>query len=193
MKKLVIGVTGSIAAVKIPALLTLLRGKLDVTIAMTDSAREFVGPQAFLALTGNPVITTIWEPAYSKPKHIDLADELDALLIAPATANIIGKMANGVADDPVSTLAISVLPNEKPVIVAPAMNTRMWKHPATQHNVETLRSWGIHIVDPAEGDLACGWQGVGRLAEPDAIAEAVLRIVGEGTKRKNAASQPRRK
>lgn len=185
MKKLVIGVTGSIAAFKVCNLLTLLRGKADVTVAMTAAAQQFVGPQTFLALTGNAVVTTLWEPSSLKPLHIDLADELDALLIAPATADIIAKMANGIADDVVSTLAVSVLPNEKPVLVAPAMNTRMWKHPATQRNVDTLREWGVHIIEPDDGDLACGWKGAGRLAEPEGIAQAVLKVLS--AKRKGAS------
>lgn len=178
LPKLVIAVTGSIAAWKVCPLLTLLRGRVDVTVAMTANAQQFIGPQTFLALTGNPVVTDLWEPTHSKPKHIDLADELDALLIAPATANALGKLVGGIGDDAVSTLAISVLPSEKPVIVAPAMNTRMWQHPATQRNLTTLREWGIHFVEPGTGDLACGWQGVGRLAEPPQIAAAVERVMG---------------
>jgi len=174
MKHLVLCVTGSIAAWKAAALLTHLRGRVEVTVAMTESAQQFVGAQTFLALTGNPVVTDLWEPTHTKPKHIDLADRLDALLIAPATANAIAKLANGIADDAVSTLAISVLPSEKPVLVAPAMNTRMWQHPATQRNLTSLREWGIQIIEPGIGDLACGWQGVGRLAEPEQLAAAVL-------------------
>ncbi len=178
MKHLVLCVTGSIAAWKSAALLTLLRGKLDVTVAMTESATQFVGPQTFLALTGNPVVTTLWEPTHAKPKHIDLADRLDGLLIAPATANALAKFANGIADDAVSTLAISVLPHEVPVMVAPAMNTLMWHHPSTKRNLATLRDWGVIVIEPGEGDLACGWTGIGRLAEPDQIAKAVLERMG---------------
>lgn len=178
MKHLVLCVTGSIAAWKAAALLTHLRGKVEVTVAMTAAAQEFVGAQTFLALTGNPVITTLWEPTNTKPKHIDLADRLDALLIAPATANALGKLVAGIADDAVSTLAVSVLPSEKPVLVAPAMNTRMWQHPSTRRNIETLREWGVQVIEPGDGELACGWNGVGRLAEPDVIAAAVLRAMG---------------
>jgi len=180
MKKLVIGITGSIAAYKIANLLTLLRGKVDAHIAMTESATHFIGAQTFLALTGNPVITSLWEPTFAKPKHIDLADEMDAFLLAPATANSIGKLANGIADDPVSTLAISILPDEKPVLIAPAMNTRMFKHPATQANLAKLESWGCRIIQPGTGDLACGWTGIGRLAEPELIAQAVLEALIDG-------------
>jgi phosphopantothenoylcysteine synthetase/decarboxylase len=178
MKHLCLAVTGSIAGWKAAALLTHLRGKVDVTVAMTDAAQQFVGAQTFLALTGNPVITSLWEPTHTKPKHIDLADRIEGLLIAPASADIIAKMAAGIADDVVSTLAISVLPSEIPVMVAPAMNTRMWYHPATRRNVATLGSWGVKMIMPGEGELACGWKGVGRLAEPDEIARHVFAAMG---------------
>jgi phosphopantothenoylcysteine decarboxylase/phosphopantothenate--cysteine ligase len=175
---MVIGVCGSIAAFKVAVLHKFLRDHVDVTVAMTPSATQFIGPQTFLALTGNPVITSLWEPTHSKPKHIDLADQLDLLLIAPATANILAKAALGIADEPVSTLIMSSLPDEKPIVFAPAMNTRMWMNPATLENVKTLRGRGYHFVDPEEGDLACGWQGDGRLAEPQVIARKVLTLVG---------------
>lgn len=180
----VIGVCGSIAAFKIAVLHKHLRDHVNVTVAMTPSATQFVGPQTFLALTRNPVITTLWEDANTKPKHIDLADELDLLLIAPATANILGKAAHGIADEPVSTLIMSVLPNEVPVAFAPAMNTRMWHNPATIANVKLLRERGYHFIEPDSGDLACGWQGEGRLAEPQVIADKVFALL------KLDASQP---
>lgn len=173
----VIGVCGSIAAFKVAVLHKHLRDHVDCTVAMTPSAQQFIGAQTFLALTGNPVITSLWEPSYAKPKHIDLADTLDLLLIAPATANILGKAAHGIADEPVSTLLMSVLPDERPVVFAPAMNTRMWKHPATRDNVKLLGKRGCHFVYPDSGDLACGWQGEGRLAEPEVIAAHVLRLL----------------
>lgn len=178
LKHIVIGVCGSIAAFKVGNLLTHLRGRVDLTVAMTPSATQFVGPQTFLALTGQPVVTTLWEPAHAKPLHIDLADRLDLLLIAPATANILAKAATGIADEPVSTLLVSTLPDEKPVLFAPAMNTRMWNHPATKANVATLESRGCHFVGPESGDLACGWEGEGRLAEPELIAAKVLTLLG---------------
>lgn len=173
----VIGITGSIAAFKIGNVLTHLRDHVDVVVAMTAAATQFVGPQTFLALTGNPVITSLWEPSHTKPKHIDLADQLDLLLIAPATANILAKAATGISDDAVSTLLVSTLPDEKPILFAPAMNTRMWKHPATRANVETLSQRGYKFVDPESGELACGWSGQGRLAEPQIIARAVLKML----------------
>ncbi len=173
----VIGVTGSIAAFKVGNVLTHLRDHVDVVVAMTEAAQQFVGPQTFLALTGNPVVTSLWEPTHTKPKHIDLADELDLLLIAPATANILAKAATGICDDAVSTLLVSVLPQERPVLFAPAMNTRMWQHPATRTNCETLLKRGYRFVDPESGDLACGWSGQGRLAEPQVIAKSVLKLL----------------
>jgi phosphopantothenoylcysteine synthetase/decarboxylase len=175
---IVIGVCGSIAAFKIAVLHKHLRDHADVTVAMTPSATQFVGPQTFLALTGNPVITSLWEPTHAKPKHIDLADELDLLLIAPATANILAKSAHGIADEPVSTLIMSCLPDEKPIVFAPAMNTRMWQNPATLENVETLKGRGYHFIEPEAGDLACGWRGDGRLADPQVIARKVLTLIG---------------
>lgn len=174
---IVIGVCGSIAAFKIAVLHKHIRDHAEVTVAMTPSATQFVGPQTFLALTRNPVITTLFEPANTKPKHIDLADELDLLLIAPATANILAKAAHGIADEAVSTLIMSVLPGAVPVAFAPAMNTRMWQHPATRANCETLLKRGYRFVDPESGDLACGWSGQGRLAEPQVIAKSVLKLL----------------
>ena len=176
--KVVIGVCGSVAAFKVGNVLTHLRDYVDVVVAMTPSAKQFVGPQTFLSLTGNPVVDTLWTPTATKPAHIDLADELSLLLIAPATANILGKAAAGIADEAVSTLLISTLPEEKPVLLAPAMNTRMWKHPATRRNVEILKERGCHFIDPEAGDLACGWSGDGRLAEPQTIATKVLMLLG---------------
>ncbi len=171
MKKLVIGVCGSIAAFKIANLLSIVRGKLNVQIVMTRSAQRFVGAQTFLSLTGNPVLTSLWGPDDIKPLHIDLADQLDAFMLAPASANMIGKLASGIADDVVSTLAISVLPEKKPFLVAPAMNTQMWQHPATKRNLALLQDWGMKIIPPDTGDLACGWQGEGRLCEPEELAK----------------------
>lgn len=175
--KIVIGICGSIAAFKIAVLHKHLRDHVDVTVAMTPSATKFVGPATFQALTRNAVITSLFESSSTKPTHIDLADELELLLIAPATANILAKAAHGIADEPVSTLLMSCLPADKPVVFAPAMNTRMWQNPATVKNVKILKARGYHFIEPDEGDLACGWQGEGRLAEPQVLAQAVLSIL----------------
>lgn len=180
---IVIGVCGSIAAFKIAVLHKHLRDHMDVTVAMTPSATQFIGAQTFLALTGNPVITSLFEATNSKPKHIDLADRLDLLLIAPATANILAKAAHGIADEPVSTLIMSCLPDEKPVVFAPAMNTRMWKNPATVANLNLLAQRGYHFISPESGDLACGWKGEGRLAEPEVIAAKVFALLGLARRR----------
>jgi phosphopantothenoylcysteine decarboxylase/phosphopantothenate--cysteine ligase len=175
---IVIGICGSIAAFKIAVLHKHLRDHAEVTVAMTPSATQFVGPQTFLALTGNPVITSLFAPSHAKPKHIDLADELDLLLIAPATANILAKAAVGIADEPVSTLIMSCLPQEKPIVFAPAMNTRMWLHPVTQRNVASLQDLlgpRLRFLEPVAKELACGDVGVGGLAEPATIVAEVLR------------------
>src|SRR5438874_11601097 len=146
---------------------------------MTHAATRFVGPITFEAITRRRVITDQFEPgANSDIEHIALASTIDLLLIAPATANIIGKMANGIADDFLSTLYTAT---RAPVLLAPAMNTQMFEHEAVRKNLDTLASRGVRFVDPGEGYLACGWIGKGRLAEPEAIvaaADAILRPDG---------------
>jgi phosphopantothenoylcysteine decarboxylase/phosphopantothenate--cysteine ligase len=140
---------------------------------MTRSARRFVGPLTFEAITRHPVITSQFAAGLNADiEHIALASSLDLLVIAPATANVIGKMANGIADDFLTSL---VLATTAPVLVAPAMNVNMWEHAAVRANVDRLGARGVTFVDPGEGYLACGWIGRGRLAEPDVIAEAVER------------------
>jgi phosphopantothenoylcysteine decarboxylase/phosphopantothenate--cysteine ligase len=151
----------------------------DVVAIMTATATRFVGPVTFEAITRRRVITDQFEPgANSDIEHIALASTIDLLLIAPATANIIGKFANGIADDFLSTLYIAT---KAPVLVAPAMNTQMFEHEAVRRNLDTLAGRGVRFVEPGEGYLACGWIGKGRLAEPDEIvaaAESVLQPVG---------------
>src|SRR5947209_12451759 len=146
---------------------------------MTASATRFVGPVTFEAITRRRVITDQFEPGTNADiEHIAIASTIDLLLIAPATANIIGKMANGIADDFLSTLYTAT---RAPVLLAPAMNTQMFEHEAIRRNLDTLASRGVRFVDPGEGYLACGWIGKGRLAEPDEIvasADAILRPAG---------------
>jgi phosphopantothenoylcysteine decarboxylase / phosphopantothenate---cysteine ligase len=155
--------------------------KLGVQVIMTRGAQEFVTPLTFAALTGEKVITGLFgeEQAAanleSAIEHIAVAQRIDALVIAPATANILGKLANGIADDFLTTLYLAT---KAPVIVAPAMNVNMWEHEATQKNVETLRARGVRVVQPDEGYLACGMQGAGRLAGIEAIASTVCEILG---------------
>src|SRR5437763_7207034 len=143
---------------------------------MTETATKFVGPVTFKAITRHPVITDQFAPGTNADiEHIALASSIDLLLVAPATANILGKFANGIADDFLSTLYIAT---RAPVLVAPAMNTQMFAHEAVRRNLDTLAARGVRFVEPGEGYLACGWIGKGRLAEPDEIvaaADAVLR------------------
>ena len=175
-----LGVTGDIGAYKaVEVARGLQKRGHDVVAIMTETATRFVGPVTFEAITRRRVITDQFEPgANSDIEHIALASTIDLLLIAPATANIIGKFANGIADDFLSTLYIAT---KAPVLVAPAMNTQMFEHEAVRRNLDTLAARGVRFVEPGEGYLACGWIGKGRLAEPDEIvaaAESVLQPVG---------------
>ena len=172
--KIVLGVTGSIAAYKACELVRLFvkRGD-DVRVVMTAAAREFVTPLTFQTLSRNPVgIDQFALPVEWKPEHIAYADA-DAVVVAPATANIIAKMAHGLADD---LLSSTLLATRSPVFVAPAMNDGMWDNPATQANLEILKSRGVRFIDPDSGELACGTEGKGRFAATDVIAEAVHSI-----------------
>jgi phosphopantothenoylcysteine decarboxylase/phosphopantothenate--cysteine ligase len=179
--KIALGVTGGIAAYKAAEIVRLLQGHgAQVQVLMTRGAQEFVRPLTFAALTGNKVITEMFShEGYeanldSAVEHISVAQGIDALVVAPATADILAKFANGIADDFLST---TYLATTAPVIVAPAMNVNMWQHPATQRNLETLRERGVHVVEPGVGYLACGTIGAGRLAEPEEIAEVVVRLL----------------
>src|SRR6204780_3527111 len=179
--KIALGVTGGVAAYKAAELVRRLQQeKLDVQVVMTRSAQEFITPLTFAALTGQKVITDLFggeSPANveSAIEHIAVAQRIDALVVAPATANILAKLARGIADDFLTTLYLAT---KAPVIVAPAMNVNMWEHAATQENVDMLRARGVHIVSPDEGYLACGMTGAGRLAGVEAIAQAVCATLG---------------
>lgn len=165
-------VTGGIAVYK-SCLLTrlLVQAGLSVRVAMTDAARHFVSPLTFRVLSGHGVATDLWGEGDTDPlDHVELARWADVAVVAPATANLLAKAAHGVADDIVSTLLLAC---EKPLVVAPAMNDAMWRHPATQANLRTLRERGAVIVEPGSGFLACGVVAEGRLAEPEQIAAAV--------------------
>jgi phosphopantothenoylcysteine decarboxylase/phosphopantothenate--cysteine ligase len=172
MKTVVLGVTGSIAAYKACELVRLfVKGGYDVHVVMTAHATEFVTPLTFRTLSRNPVENAMFaDPLEWKPGHISLADAADVLVVAPATANIIAKMANGIADDLLSGVALAT---KAPIVVAPAMNTGMWENAATQANIETLKKRGVRFVEVGDGELACGTSGPGRMAEPRAIFEAV--------------------
>ncbi|MBN2308036.1 MAG: bifunctional phosphopantothenoylcysteine decarboxylase/phosphopantothenate--cysteine ligase CoaBC, partial [Candidatus Hydrogenedentes bacterium] len=175
-KEVVLGVTGSIAAYKACELASrLVEWGARVTPALTRSAREFVGRTTFEALTGRRVITEMFEPlAAPEIEHIAVANRADLFLIAPASANILAKAAHGIADDWLST---TLLATRAPILFAPAMNTNMYTHPATQANIATLQSRGCHFVGPAEGRLACGGQGPGRMIEPQIVLEAALPLL----------------
>jgi phosphopantothenoylcysteine decarboxylase / phosphopantothenate---cysteine ligase len=178
--RVALGVTGGVAAYKSAELVRLLQDKgLEVQVVMTRSAREFVTPLTFAALSGRKVITELFggaEPNLeSAIEHIAVAQSIDALVIAPATADIIARIAYGIADDFLTTL---VLATTVPLIVAPAMNVNMWENAATQQSLQTLRARGVRVIDPDEGYLACGMTGAGRLASVESIAKVVLETLG---------------
>ena len=169
--KVVLGVTGSIAAYKACEIVRLLvkRGD-DVRVVMTESAREFVTPLTFQTLSRNPVECDMFaSPRGWKPEHVSLADCADLVVVAPATANTIAKMAHGIADD---LLSSTLLATEAPIVVAPAMNSGMWASPATRANVSALAARGVRFVEPGDGELACGTSGRGRMAEPSEVVAA---------------------
>jgi len=172
-----LGVTGCIAAYKaVEVLRGLQKRGASVRVVMTRHATEFVTPLTFQSISGFPVITDMFAPSDDPEiKHIQLAQSIDLLLVAPATANALAKFANGIADDFLSTLYISTT---TPVLVAPAMNVEMWAHPATRENVRRLRERGVEFVDPEEGYLACRTVGAGRLAEPERIVSRAFELVG---------------
>ena len=178
--RVALGVAGGVAAYKTAELVRLLQERgLEVQVVMTRSAREFVTPLTFAALSGRKVITELFgggEPNLeSAIEHIAVAQSIDALVIAPATADIIARIAHGLADDFLTTL---VLASTVPLIVAPAMNVNMWENVATQQNLQTLRARGAQVIDPEEGYLACGMTGAGRLASVESIARVVLETLG---------------
>lgn len=177
-KKVLLCVTGGIAVYKAAALTSKLTQEgAHVKVIMSESARKFVTPLTFQALSRNDVYTdTFDEKDSSVIAHIDLADWADIILLAPATANVIGKVANGIADDMITT---TLLATEATVWVAPAMNVHMYAHPAVQKNMETLRSFGYQFIEPGEGYLACGYVGKGRLEEPETIVEHLNRYFDE--------------
>jgi phosphopantothenoylcysteine decarboxylase/phosphopantothenate--cysteine ligase len=181
--KVALGVCGGIAAYKAAEIVRLLQDRgIRVQVIMTDSAQEFVRPLTFAALSGEKVITGMFNrDAGAEPnidsaiEHIAVAQSIDALVVAPATADLLAKFAQGVANDFLTTLYLATT---APVVVAPAMNVNMWEHPATQQNLATLRKRGVQIVEPGSGYLACGMTGPGRLAENEAVVAAALEALG---------------
>ncbi len=178
-------VSGGIAAYKTAVVVSrLVQDGAGVTVAMTRNARRFVGPTTFRALSGRPVLTTLW-PAQDVGEmlHLDPSTAADLVVVAPATANVIGKLAGGIADDLVSTLLLGA---DCPVLLAPAMNTRMWQHAAVQRNIAFLREHGFMLVGPEEGWLACGDVGPGRMSEPDVLVEAIRTQLLQRTPKRQA-------
>lgn len=175
-RRICLGVTGCIAAYKAAELAsTMVQSGAEVSVVMTKSATKLVGPMTFEALTGKPVLVEMWSRRREVAmEHIAVADWAEAVLVAPATANILGKTASGIADDLLSTLLVTV---DVPVLFAPAMNTRMWKNPIVQANMTRLRQAGYHFVDPEEGFLACGTIGIGRLADGKRILAALAELL----------------
>src|SRR5215468_4471086 len=181
--KVALGVTGGIAAYKAAEVVRLLQDRgIRVQVIMTRAAQEFVRPLTFAALSGEKVITGMFSPGEehepnidSAIEHIAVAQSIDALVVVPATADVIAHFAQGIATDFLTTLYLATT---APVVVAPAMNVNMWNHSATQANLEILRKRGVKIVEPGEGYLACGMTGPGRLAENEAIVAALLEAVG---------------
>jgi phosphopantothenoylcysteine synthetase/decarboxylase len=177
-KRIVLGVTGSIAAHKAADLASLLmKAGYDVRVVMTADAQRFITALPFKTLSRNPVVTDLYDEAEGwKPQHIELADSASLLLVAPATANVLAKMAHGIADDALTCIALALNPQAR-ALVAPAMNGKMWQHPATQANVATLRARGVEFIGPEEGLLSCGYEGIGRLWPVEAIAQRVLNML----------------
>ena len=175
--KIILGITGSIAAYKAADLASqLVKQGHEVHAVMTRAATEFITPLTLQTLTRNPVaVSREAEKQPWKPGHIDLADQADLLLVAPATANVLGEFAHGLAPDPLSSIYLA-LPQTTPVLIAPAMNGKMWLHPATQRNVAQLQQDGCDFIGPAEGGLACGYDGIGRLAPVEAILARVASL-----------------
>jgi phosphopantothenoylcysteine decarboxylase len=173
--ELIIGVSGGIAAYKTAALVSsLVQQGYGVSVVMTRSARKFIGPATFRALTGRPVVSDGFDHHYPLGAHIELADRAELMCIAPASADILAKAACGLADDLLSTLLLSFT---GPIVFAPAMNSAMWEKPSVQRNIKTLRADGFHFIDPQEGWQSCRRSGMGRMAEPADIQTAIERLL----------------
>ncbi len=171
-REILIGVTGGIAAYKIADLTSkLVQAGACVSVVMTMAATKFIGPATFEALTGRPVYTDLFSPVeHFRGEHIGLAKRAELFVVAPATADFLAKLANGHADDPVSTLGLTVT---CPIMLAPAMNTEMWKKPSVARNIRQLELDGVHIIQPGSGWLSCGQVGAGRMSETSQILEVI--------------------
>ena len=177
---IIVGITGGIAAYKTPELVRLLvKAGHEVRCAVTEHALQFTTRATLETVSSNPLYSDLFAGNDHGTEHISLKDWADWMIVAPATANCIGKMANGIADDALSTLLLA-MPTQR-VLLAPAMNSQMWNHPSVQHNLEVLHQWGVHTVGPESGALACGTDGVGRMAEPVAIADKIRDLAASST------------
>src|SRR5881628_2257915 len=177
-KTIVLGVTGSIAAHKaVDVASQLTKAGHEVRVVMTADALRFITPLPFKTLSRHAVVTDLYDEEEGwKPTHITLADAADLLLIAPATANVLAKLAHGIADDALTCIALALNPKAK-ILMAPAMNGKMWLHPATQQNVAVLKARGVEFIGPEEGMLSCGYEGLGRLWEVEKIAARALELL----------------
>ncbi len=177
-QNIILAVTGSIAAYKAADLTSLLsKADCEVHVVLTADAARFITPLPFKTLSRNPVVTDLYDEENGwKPTHIKLADEANLLLIAPATANVLAKLAHGIADDALTCIALALNPKAK-ILIAPAMNGKMWSHAATQQNVGTLKSRGVEFMGPEEGMLSCGYEGIGRLWPVEEIAKRSLELL----------------
>ena len=192
MKSIILGVAGSIAAYKAADLTSkLVKRGHAVFVVMTESATSFIAPMTFQTLSKNPVTSGVFDERESwRPTHIDLADRADLFLVAPATANVLAKLALGICDDALTSIALAT---QAPVLIAPAMNGKMWLHPATQQNVATLRARGASFIGPEEGMLACGYEGLGRLWNVDEIvAKADEILLREGRSSNDPTQAPKK-
>ena len=177
-KNIILGVTGSIAAHKAADLASLLtKQKCSVRVVMTADAQRFITPLPFKVLSRHPVVTDLYDEEEGwKPAHIELADQAGLLLIAPATANVLAKLAHGLADDALTCIALA-LNSKARILIAPAMNGKMWLHPATQQNVKTLKARGVEFIGPDEGMLSCGYEGVGRMWPVEQVVARALKLL----------------
>ncbi len=180
---ILLGVSGGIAAYKVVDLASKLTAAgARVKTVMTEAACELVGPKSFEAVTGSAVFTSLWDtPGEYEIDHIALVDWADIVVAAPATANIIGKIANGICDDLLSTLLCAASPRIESgaILLAPAMNNNMWNNPAVKRNIKTIKQMGFQLIGPETGRLACGTEGIGRMSEPKGILEAIEKIASK--------------
>jgi phosphopantothenoylcysteine decarboxylase/phosphopantothenate--cysteine ligase len=176
---ILLGVSGGVAAYKAVDLASrLTAGGAKVNTIMTENACRLIGPKSFEAVTNSAVYTTLWNTTQEyKISHINLADWADIVVVTPATANIIGKIANGICDDLLSTTLCACW--AKPTLLAPAMNNNMWTNAAVQRNIKTVKGMGFKLIGPEKGRLACGTEGIGRMSEPQDILEAIEKIASE--------------